>query len=244
MNNVDGRQWAWLGLIMICLAYGGFALVSGVVEFVALVGGPDPVGAKVRAVPPVFVVHALTGGTALAVGAVQFNGRLLRASPAFHRWAGRTYVACIWITSVAALWSAVFFDVPIGGRVALAVLAAHWFAATTIAYRMVRRRRIAEHRRWMIRSFALSLFFVTFPLWTAAAAASPLPEQVGYPLAVVAAWGLNVVLAEIWIARYPTVASPPAGPPASRLAGPPASRPADCGDEPTPGPAPASLGAG
>lgn len=207
MKHFHVRQWAWLGLVTICLVYGGFALIAGVIELTALVGGPDfGDGAKERAVPPVFVVHALAGGLALVVGAVQFNGPILRAFPTFHRWAGRTYVVSIWMTSVGGLWSALFFDVPLGGRLALVALAVHWFAATTVAYRLARRRRIGAHRRWMIRSFALSLFFVTFPLWTAVLAASPLPDSVGYPVAVLVAWGLNVVLGETWIRRSPAVA--------------------------------------
>lgn len=222
MKHFHGRQWAWLGLVGVCLVYGAFALFAGVVEFMTLVEGPELGGGKVRAVPPVFVVHALAGGIALMVGAVQFNRRILLAFPAFHRWAGRTYVVSIWITSVGGLWSAVFFDVPLGGRMALVVLAVHWFAATTTAYRLARRRRIGDHRRWMIRSFTISLFFVTFPLWTAAFSASLLPEKIGYPMAVLAAWGLNVGLGELWIARYPSVAGR-----VSKVSG-------DLGGQPTP----------
>lgn len=33
------------------------------------------------------------------------------------------------------------------------------------AYCHIRRGRVAEHRRWMIRSFALAAFFVSFGLW-------------------------------------------------------------------------------
>lgn len=51
-----------------------------------------------------------------------------------------------------------------------------WFSTTTIALLHIRRRKIKAHREWMIRSFSLSLFFVTFSLWVPGLASTNLPE--------------------------------------------------------------------
>lgn len=192
-----GRRVAWTALFVICALYGGFAIAMGVVELQHLLG--LAVEAKDRAVPPVFVAHALAGGLALVVGALQFNRRLLARAPVAHRVGGRIYVISIWITSLAGLWSAVFFDVPIAGRAALLMVALSWFLSTTLAFTLARARRIAEHQRWTIRSFALSLFFVTFPFWTAGLEATGWSEPVWYPMAVVLAWLVNAGLGEAWI---------------------------------------------
>ncbi len=51
----------------------------------------------------------------------------------------------------------------------------------------------------MIRSFALTFFFVTFSIWVPGLEATALPHQISYPLAVSLSWGLNLLGAEIWI---------------------------------------------
>ena len=53
----------------------------------------------------------------------------------------------------------------------------------------------------MIRSFALSLFFITFSLWVPGLASTSLPHAIGYPLAIFLSWSLNLIVAEIWIRR-------------------------------------------
>jgi hypothetical protein len=42
-------------------------------------------------------------------------------------------------------------------RVSNVMLATLWLITTLTGWRMARQRRFAEHRRWMIRSFALTL---------------------------------------------------------------------------------------
>jgi hypothetical protein len=81
---------------------------------------------------------------------------------------------------------------------ALAVL---WIAATAQAWRMILAGRVAEHRRWMIRSFALTFAAVTLRLYL------PLPPLMGFGFlegyAVIAwlAWVPNLIVAEIYIRR-------------------------------------------
>ena len=129
-----------------------------------------------------------------------------------HRLLGRVYLVAAWVTSAGSLGVAAFFDVGVAGRIALGLGAVLWFAATTMAYRRIRAGRVAEHREWAIRSVALALFFVTGGLWMPAFAATPLPEAVGYPVAVVLGWGLNLAAAQAWIRRTRRVAPAPPRP--------------------------------
>ena len=105
----------------------------------------------------------------------------------------------IWLASVAALWDAVFFDIPFLAKLAFGVLAVLWFGTTTIAFLHIRKRNIKEHREWMIRSFSLSFFFVTGGFWMPGLTSTSLPYEIAYPLAVFLAWFLNLVFAEAWI---------------------------------------------
>jgi hypothetical protein len=149
----------------------------------------------------VFVAHALSGGLALIAGPLQFSRRILSKRRSIHRVIGRVYVGAIWISSLGALWSAIFFDVNLAAKIAFGILAILWFGTTTIAFLRIRNRQIQAHREWMIRSFALSLFFVTFSLWVPGLASTNLPEAIGYPLGVFLSWSLNLIVAEVWIRR-------------------------------------------
>ena len=79
------------------------------------------------------------------------------------------------------------------------LLAILWFGITTIGFVRARQRRITEHREWMIRSFALSFFFVTFSFWVPGVASSNVLDPIRYPLAVFLSWSLNLLVAEWWI---------------------------------------------
>jgi uncharacterized membrane protein YozB (DUF420 family) len=80
-----------------------------------------------------------------------------------------------------------------------------WFAATTIAYRRIRRGDVLEHRQWMIRSYALALFVVTFGILDPLLEGSTLPEDTGEAMALFLSWSLNLAAAELWIRRRPRI---------------------------------------
>lgn len=196
-NKNVWNQIGWWILFLISAFYGRYALYMGVLEILHQLGLLDDV--KVRAAPWIFIVHALAGSVGLISGALQFNRIILNKQKSMHRLIGKIYLYAIWITSVAALWSAIFFDVNIPAKFAFGILAILWFSTTTIAYLRIRRRRIREHREWMIRSYSLSLFFVTFSFWVPGLTESSLLYDVAYPLAVFLSWALNLCIAELWI---------------------------------------------
>ena len=199
------RHVGWWLFFLACVFYGIYALVMGVTEILHLLGIVDD--AKTRAAPFVFVVHALSGSVALISGPLQFNRLLRNKNRNLHRIIGRLYVWAIWLASVSALWSALFFNVTIAAKIAFGTLAILWFSTTTVAYLRIRHRKIREHREWMIRSFALSLFFVTFNFWMPGLAGTNLPQAVAYPLSVFLSWFLNLVVAELWIRHTRTSVS-------------------------------------
>jgi uncharacterized membrane protein len=191
------KQSAWWVLFLICVFYGVYAFYMGAVEIFSQFG--LVADAKYRAAPIMFVVHALSGGVVLITGALQFNRTLLNRNRPLHRLVGKIYVYAIWIVSISAFWNTIFFDVVVPAKISFMILAALWFATTTIAFLYIRKRKIKDHREWMIRSFSLSLFFVTFSFWVPGLTGTDLPYDLAYPLAVFLSWFLNLVLAEFWI---------------------------------------------
>jgi hypothetical protein len=180
--NIRWRRlvgWAWIAL---CGLYVAFALSTAATTAMALLGLADqPVH---RAAPAMFVGHAVTGSVALLCGALQIllTGALPLRSRRRHRWLGRAYVWTAWATSVLSLFVIADFDVPTITKVFFAGAAVLWFATTALAYARIRRGRVAEHCEWIIRSYAIALFFITFSAWDSILAATPLPDNVSYGL--------------------------------------------------------------
>lgn len=196
-----GRLGAWI-LFSVCAFYGAFAIYMAGLEILFLLG---VVGEAVfRATPLVFVVHALSGGAALISGPLQFNGRLRRERPSAHRRIGSVYVGAILISSVTALLLTTTFDVSLATKIALGVIALLWPATTVIALLRILERDVTRHQEWMVRSFSLTLFFVTFSIWVPGLEATALPDSISYPLGVFLSWSLNLLVAELWILRTRT----------------------------------------
>jgi uncharacterized membrane protein len=177
--------WLWVG-VSVFYALFAFAMAA-------------TVGTTPRAAPPLFVAHALTGAVALLTGSVQMT---LNAPPrrrALHRVLGTAYVAAATLTSVLSVPVVAAFDVDPVTKAAFLAEATLWLATTVVAYVHIRAGRVARHREWMVRSFALAGFFVAFSLWDPITAALPLPPATAYTVAVVLAWLVNLTAAEVWL---------------------------------------------
>jgi hypothetical protein len=159
--------------------------------------------------PPAFILHTSFGGLALLLAPWQFVGGLRRRHPRVHRWIGRAYVAAVVISGVAA-YPVAFgtFAGPIASA-GFALMATAWLGTTLIAWRAVRERRYAAHRRWMIRSFALALSAVTLRLALVVPVQLQLDFMPMYRVTSWASWIVNLLLAELWLR---STAAPPAQP--------------------------------
>lgn len=192
------RRLAWGALALIVVVYGAFALQMGISELLFLVGVAPEI--KHRATPVIFVVHSLAGAVALFIGPLQ-SVRWIRRRLSVRLALGRTYVGAVWLASVAAIIDASAFGVSTAAKVVFIVTAALWFTTTTIGMLRAKARRFAEQHEWMIRSYSLSLFFVSFSLWVPALAQTSLPRSISYPLALFLSCTLNLTAAELWIRR-------------------------------------------
>ncbi|MBB5876188.1 DUF2306 domain-containing protein [Xanthomonas sp. 3498] len=151
-------------------AWGVLAVLSGAVALVSyrylFDRGPVPPGvAANRHVHPWLIVHATSAATALLCGPFQFVRRLRLRHPGWHRATGRVYVAGCMVGGISALFLAAGISTgPVAGA-GFGALGIAWMATTAIALRKVLTGRLAEHRQWMMRSFALTLSAVTLRLY-------------------------------------------------------------------------------
>lgn len=150
---------------------------------------------------PFLVLHVLGAATALLVSPFQFIARFRSRGSGLHRIVGRVYAAgCL--TGAAA-----GFPLALGstaGTVAaggFGLLAIFWFWTTAIGWRRAMQGRIAEHRQWMLRSWALTMAAVTLRLYLPFPALLGLDFMDGYRAIAWLCWVPNLMLMEAWLRR-------------------------------------------
>jgi uncharacterized membrane protein len=145
------------------------------------------------------LAHISAAPIALIIGAIQLLPKKRAKFPTLHRWLGRLYGIAILIGGISGLMLAIN---ALGGAIAgwgFGLLAILWIAATAQAIRMAMTRNFIEHRKWMIRSFALTFAAVTLRIYLLGfvlAGVSYIPASVYIAWMC---WVPNIIFAEWWI---------------------------------------------
>jgi len=149
---------------------------------------------------PWLPIHAAFAATALLVGPFQFLTRLRARRPGLHRTLGKVYVAACLLAAPAGLVLGTHSSAGPIAQWGFSVLAVLWFAATARAFWLATQGRIAEHRRWMVRSWAMTFAAVTLRLYL------PIPPMLlhmdfldGYRAISWVSWVANLVVAEAYL---------------------------------------------
>jgi uncharacterized membrane protein len=150
---------------------------------------------------PWLAIHATLAATALLVGPFQFLPGLRARAPKVHRWIGKVYVIACLCAAPAGLALALGSSAGPIAQSGFGVLSIIWFCVTAHAFRLAVTGRIAEHRRWMIRSFAMTFAAVNLRLYL------PFPPMMGfsfiegYRAISWLAWVPNLMVAELYLNR-------------------------------------------
>src|SRR5215204_4392037 len=156
--------------------------------------------------PTVVALHVVLGGVYLALASFQFVGRIRSRHLGYHRWAGRLLVCVGLVVGATALFMGLV--IPKGGwpeRAVIGLFGIVFLLALIRGFLYVRARRVALHREWMIRAFAVGLAIATtrlifFPALLITMA-DPTEERFGTLLvvALAVAFVLHASVAELWI---------------------------------------------
>jgi uncharacterized membrane protein len=109
--------------------------------------------------PVLTAVHMLSGLIYILLALMQFSKKIRYKNIRLHRKLGRFLVICALISGIYGIVTTIVL--PVFGE--LASETAAWFfgmlfiISLTLAYWCVRNKNIAEHREWMIRTFAIGL---------------------------------------------------------------------------------------
>ena len=185
-------------------------LSLGVAGYAAVAYTAFPLGALVvptmraafEAHSAAILAHVFAAAVALALGPAQFSVRLRQRRPALHRWIGRTYLGVgVGVGGSAGLVMAMHASGGPWARLGFAALAVTWLLTGWLAYRAAKRRSFVEHRRWMVRNFALTFAAVTLRLYLPAAFVADIAFERSYPIIAWMCWVPNLVVAELLFNR-------------------------------------------
>ncbi|MBJ6759772.1 DUF2306 domain-containing protein [Myxococcaceae bacterium JPH2] len=160
------RKVGWVLFAVLCLAVGlypgSYFLADSNFGLRALKGS------ELLASPvwnAAFYTHIGLGGLALAIGWTQFVAKLRHRFPSAHRFLGKVYVGAALLSGLAAVYLGFFATGGVIAEAGFVSLGVVWLYTTRSAYRLIKSRRIDEHRLMMRYSYAVCFAAVTLRLW-------------------------------------------------------------------------------
>jgi uncharacterized membrane protein len=168
--------------------------------------------------PNIVALHVVLGGVYLALAPFQFVRRIRSRHLGYHRRVGRLLVAIGVVVGVTALFMGLV--IPFSGwpeRVVIGLFGSLFLFALVKGFVHVRTGRVALHREWMIRAFAIGLAIATqrvifFPALIITMS-DPTDARFGTLLiaALAAAFVVHASVAETWIRATRRSGAPKAG---------------------------------
>jgi len=152
---------------------------------------------------PWLFLHVAGAVVALVLGSVQFLPAVRRRLGPVHRGVGRCYVMGCLIGGAAGFVLALGSSAGTIASAGFGSLAFGWIVVTLLGWRAAVQGRFAAHRRWMIRSWSLTLAAITLRLYLPLVMALNLPFEPWYRAISFLAWVPNLIAAELWLRTIP-----------------------------------------
>ena len=142
-----------------------------------------------------FYSHIVPGGIALLIGWIQFNKHIRAKRIIWHRTIGKVYVLAALVSSIAAIYIAVYATGGVIASLGFMCLGLFWFYSTYKAYSSIRNKNIDAHKAMMVYSYAACLAAVTLRLWLPLLSSLFHDFSKAYLLVAWLAWVPNLVVA-------------------------------------------------
>jgi Predicted membrane protein (DUF2306) len=192
-----GTGLKWTGWALATL----LAVAVGLVSLRVLTFNPLVIDEEIRPNlvqhPIPFYIHVILAPLALLIGTWQFLPSTRRSR--YHRYAGRVYVACCLVSAVAGFMIALTTATGVATGLGFAILAVLWFGITLRGFFAASQHHFAQHRQWMIRSYALTFAAVTLRVILAIGLIMGFSFAQTYVFAAWACWIINLAVAEALI---------------------------------------------
>lgn len=161
-----------------------------------------------------YIAHPALGYIHIGAGVVYLLGAALQVTKRFrvrhyavHRRLGPIVITMGTVSGVFAVVFAVPYAWGGTAEAAAAIVFAPWFVVCLLlGFRAIRRRDVVQHRRWMVRAFAVGTGIGTIRIWVGlfiAFAGDPLPAHATFGLAFWLGLSMHVLAGEWWLRRTP-----------------------------------------
>ncbi|MBM6400491.1 DUF2306 domain-containing protein [Phycicoccus sonneratiae] len=174
----------------------------------------DDLAEKYVASPWLAYGHMVPGVVYLLGAPLQLSRRFRSRHYVLHRRLGRVLLGCALLSGVLAV--VLGFVFAWGGRTesfATLVFGSWFVLCLVLAFRAIRSGRVPDHRRWMVRAFAVGLGVATIRLWVGVFTGiqlgllgmtdEPMPARSTFGVAFWLGLGMHVAAAEWWLRRTP-----------------------------------------
>jgi uncharacterized membrane protein len=148
-----------------------------------------------------FYAHIFTSIFVLLCGAFQFWNYFLKNFKKMHRFIGKTYVFLVlFVSGPGALVMSFFANGNLVSKTSFVLLSLLWILFTALAFYYALQKNFVKHRKFMIRSYALTLSAITLRAY-----ALVLPNFIHleakeeYALIAWCSWTINLAIAELII---------------------------------------------
>ena len=146
-------------------------------------------------------IHITTSIVALVIGPFTLSTKFRGKNINRHRIVGRIYMVGILLGGVSGLYLSFYATGGLVAKLGFGLLSILWLASAYQALHRVKNKKIKEHRKWMIRNYALTFAAVTLRIWLPLFIVLFGIEQFELIYAVIAwlAWVPNLIIAELFI---------------------------------------------
>ncbi len=146
-----------------------------------------------------FFTHVYTTMFVLIAGLTQFSAYIRKQFIELHRYSGWVYAfTVLFLAGPSGFYMGIYANGGVISQTAFCLLAFLWISFTAMAIKSAVRKDFKSHRKYMIRSFALTLSAITLRAWKYVLVLlfEPRPMDV-YQLVAWLGWIPNLIIAEI-----------------------------------------------
>lgn len=150
---------AVFGMLLTIAQYGSFRTDVGFLKF-----KQEYLSIKIWRVA--FYTHVFSSVFCLCAGFTQFSNYVLKHYKKLHRFIGKMYVYnIVLINFPAGMIMAFYANGELPSKIAFIILDSLWLLFTCNAVIAIKAKDIKAHRRFMIRSYALTCSAITLRMW-------------------------------------------------------------------------------
>lgn len=177
--------------IILCIGVAGYAIALPFLEF------DSPIHSRLASLPPFFLLaHTIGGAIALLIVPIQLFSAYKKRK--LHKVFGIIYVFAVLLSTLGGYYLAHNAYGGISSSLALSLLATLWWVTTLMGVANAKKGDINSHRRWMLRSIALTTAAITLRLLSPFFHSNfdPVTAQQGLYWSC---WIINLTLVEVWL---------------------------------------------